>query len=250
MRPAVSGRSTKLTSRGARLERTRSSSEPASPLAGSSPSAAPTSGTSDTRRVEITENSASDPKTWNTNRPPVVVVVSIASCNDRNPTPRSARSRTVSIRCGNDRPNRHITKVAPGRNAIHHPNQLRAVGHRTRGGVGPRPKAPPQRSACRAAAQRPAQGSRPSRTPTAHPRGRTVSQLNGDPFGDTLVSDTSCAPTPPLVPQERRFGWERESAVPEPVLSGAYGADRTAARPSAAGRRPRGLHGGSNTTLL
>jgi hypothetical protein len=64
-------------------------------------------------------NSARDPKMWKTNRPPGVVV-SIASCNDRNPIPRSASPRTVSIRCGKDRPrrsSRHTTKVSPGRNA-------------------------------------------------------------------------------------------------------------------------------------
>ncbi len=45
-------------------------------------------------------------------------VVSIDSCNDRNPTPRSSSPRTVSIRCGNDRPSRssrHTTRVSPGR---------------------------------------------------------------------------------------------------------------------------------------
>jgi hypothetical protein len=70
-------------------------------------------------RIRSRSNSANDPKMWNTNRPPGVVV-SIASCNDRNPTPRSANPRTVSIRCGNDRPNRssrHTTNVSPGRNA-------------------------------------------------------------------------------------------------------------------------------------
>jgi len=54
-----------------------------------------------------------------TNRPPGVVV-SIASCIDRNPIPRAASPRTVSIRCGNDRPNRssrHTTKVSPARSA-------------------------------------------------------------------------------------------------------------------------------------
>ncbi len=54
---------------------------------------------------------------WNTNRPPGVVV-SIASCRDLNPTPRSSSWRTVSTRCGRDRPSRssrHTTKVSPGR---------------------------------------------------------------------------------------------------------------------------------------
>jgi len=68
-------------------------------------------------RVQITENSASEAKIWNTSRPPGVVV-SIASCNDRNPTPRSSSLRTVSTRCGSDRPSRssrHTTRVSPGR---------------------------------------------------------------------------------------------------------------------------------------
>ena len=46
-------------------------------------------------------------------------MVSIASVTDQNPTPRSANPVTVSIRCGNDRPNRsnrHTTNVSPDRN--------------------------------------------------------------------------------------------------------------------------------------
>ncbi len=56
---------------------------------------------------------------WKTSRPPGVVV-SIDSCNERNPTPRSANPRTVSIRWGSDRPNRskrHTVRVSPGRSA-------------------------------------------------------------------------------------------------------------------------------------
>jgi hypothetical protein len=74
-------------------------------------------------------NSANDPNTWNTRRPPGVVV-SMVSCNDRNPTPRAANPRTVSIRCGNDRPNRSSrhTKVSPDRNAsITNPSSGRSV---------------------------------------------------------------------------------------------------------------------------
>ena len=44
--------------------------------------------------------------------------MSIASVTDRNPTSRSASPMTVSIRCGNDRPNRsnrHTTNVPPAR---------------------------------------------------------------------------------------------------------------------------------------
>jgi len=54
---------------------------------------------------------------WKTSRPPGVVV-SIDSCNDRNPTPRSSSPRTVSMRWGSDRPNRsrrHTARVSPGR---------------------------------------------------------------------------------------------------------------------------------------
>ncbi len=46
-------------------------------------------------------------------------MVSIASVTDQNPTPRPANPVTVSIRCGNDRPNRsnrHTTNVSPRRN--------------------------------------------------------------------------------------------------------------------------------------
>jgi IstB-like ATP binding protein len=46
------------------------------------------------------------------------VVVSIASCRLRNPTPRSARLVTVSIRWRSDRPSRssfQTTRVSPGR---------------------------------------------------------------------------------------------------------------------------------------
>jgi len=64
------------------------------------------------------------------NRPPGVVV-SIDSVNDRNPTPLPSNSLTVSIRCGNDRPNRsnrHTTKVLPGCNASNtNPNSGRSV---------------------------------------------------------------------------------------------------------------------------
>ena len=45
-------------------------------------------------------------------------MVSIASVTDQNPTPRPANPVTVSIRCGNDRPNRsnrHTTNESPGR---------------------------------------------------------------------------------------------------------------------------------------
>jgi hypothetical protein len=52
---------------------------------------------------------------WKTNRPPDVVV-SMDSVNDRNPTPLPSSSPTVSMRCGNDLPNRssrHTTKVLP-----------------------------------------------------------------------------------------------------------------------------------------
>jgi len=44
----------------------------------------------------------------------------MASRSDRNPTPRSSRPRTVSIKCGNDRPNRssrHTHNVSPSPSA-------------------------------------------------------------------------------------------------------------------------------------
>ena len=70
-------------------------------------------------RVRSRSNSASAAKTWKISRP-AEVVVSIDSCNDRNPTPRASSSWTVSIRCRNDRPSRssrQTTRVSPGRSA-------------------------------------------------------------------------------------------------------------------------------------
>ncbi len=64
---------------------------------------------------EITENSARAANTWNTRRPPGVVV-SIASWTDLKPTPRSASERTVSIKWGSDLPRRsnlQTTRVSP-----------------------------------------------------------------------------------------------------------------------------------------
>jgi hypothetical protein len=62
-------------------------------------------------------NCASAEKTWKTRRPPGVVV-SIPSCNERKPTPRSPSSPTTSIRCRTERPRRskrQTTMVSPGR---------------------------------------------------------------------------------------------------------------------------------------
>jgi hypothetical protein len=54
-------------------------------------------------RMRSRSNSASAPKTWKTSLPPLVVV-SICSCRERKPTPRSCSCRTVSIRCGGSGP--------------------------------------------------------------------------------------------------------------------------------------------------
>jgi len=53
-------------------------------------------------------------------QPPPGVVVSMDSCSDRNPTPRDSNPRTVSIRCGSERPSlskRHTAKASPARSA-------------------------------------------------------------------------------------------------------------------------------------
>ena len=67
---------------------------------------------------------------WKINRPPGVVV-SMDSVSDRNPTPLFSSSLTVSMRCGNERPNRssrHTTRVLPGCNASNtNPNSGRSV---------------------------------------------------------------------------------------------------------------------------
>jgi len=56
-------------------------------------------------RLSRVSKLASAPKTWNTNRPPGVVV-SMFSCTDLKPTPLASRSLMSSMRCGNDRPSR------------------------------------------------------------------------------------------------------------------------------------------------
>ncbi len=71
-----------------------------------------------------------------------MVVVSMLSCTDLNPTPLACNSPMVSIRCGDDRPsrsNRHTTNVAPTPQVVEHRRQLRTVGPGTAGGVRPNP---------------------------------------------------------------------------------------------------------------
>jgi hypothetical protein len=68
-------------------------------------------------RIRSRSNSASAPNRWKTSLPPGVVV-SRASATLRNPTPRSSRVVTVSIRWRRERPSRssfHTTRVSPGR---------------------------------------------------------------------------------------------------------------------------------------
>ncbi len=65
------------------------------------------------------------------------MVVSRLSRNDRNPTPRSSRAVTTSIRCRNDRPSRssrHTTGVSPGRSCS---STASSCGRRSKAPDGP-----------------------------------------------------------------------------------------------------------------
>lgn len=70
-------------------------------------------------RIRLRSNSASNPKTSDTHRPPSGDGVE-GSLQQPEPHPRSANPRSVSTRRGNDgpnRPSRHTTRVSPGPNA-------------------------------------------------------------------------------------------------------------------------------------
>jgi hypothetical protein len=66
-------------------------------------------------RIRSRSNSASALNTWKMSRPPLVVV-SMLSCSERNPTRRSRSSCTLCTRSTSERPNRssfHTTMVSP-----------------------------------------------------------------------------------------------------------------------------------------
>jgi len=141
----------------------RSSSEPASPSPQSSPTddhpAGPAPGPQRVRRrCAPGSNPARTPRASRRRgrrAGPPGVVVSIDSCNERNPTPRSANPRTVSIKWGSDRPNRskrHTVRGVPRAQCGHHLYELRTLGPGPRRGVGPRP--PAARGAQRVVLQR------------------------------------------------------------------------------------------------
>jgi hypothetical protein len=62
--------------------------------------------------INVRSNSASAPKMWRISLPPIVV--SIASESEAKPAPLSPSWRTVSIRCGSERPSRSSWPLGRG----------------------------------------------------------------------------------------------------------------------------------------